>query len=78
MEKQNFTAWLLENGFVGVPKNLIGFMEPLGLTFEDLGKLLYLFYCGPNKIKKSDKYAQVAAKTLEKKGLLIWYQSRRR
>lgn len=73
MDKQNFTAWLLENGFVGIPKNLIGFMEPLGLSFEDLGKLLYLFYCGPNQIKKNDKYAQTAAKTLEKKGLLIWY-----
>lgn len=73
MNKQNFTAWLLENGFVGIPKNLIGFMEPLGLNFEDLGKLLYLFYCGPNQVKKTDMYAQAAVKTLEKKGLLIWY-----
>jgi len=72
MGKQNFTAWLLANGFIGIPKNLIGFMEPLGLNFEDLGKLLYLYYCG-NEVKKSDKYAQEAVKTLEKKGLLLWY-----
>lgn len=73
MAEQNFTAWFLENGFVGIPKNLIGFMEPLGLNFEDLGKMLYLFYCGTNQIKKSDKFAQDAARTLEKKGLLSWY-----
>lgn len=73
MTKQNFTAWFLENGFIGIPKNFIGFMEPLGLNFEDLGKILYLFYCGSNYIKKNDKYAQDAAKTLERKGLIHWY-----
>ena len=73
MTKQNFTAWFLENGFIGVPKNLIAFMEPLGLNFDDLGKIIYLLYCGSNQVKKNDKYAQDAAKSLVKKGLISWY-----
>ncbi|MGI6225208.1 MAG: DnaD domain-containing protein [Peptococcales bacterium] len=73
MTNQNFTAWFLENGFIGIPRNFIGFMEPLGLNFEDLGKILYLLYCGPNQVKKTDRYAQDAAKTMERKGLITWY-----
>lgn len=71
--KQNMTAWFLESGFVGIPKNLIGLMEPLGLTFDDLGKIIYLLYCGCDQVKKSDRYAQEAVKTLYKKGLINWF-----
>ena len=38
--KQNITAWFLEGGSVSIPKHLITFMEPLGLSFEDLGKMV--------------------------------------
>lgn len=73
MGKQNLTAWFMESGFVGVPRNIIGLMEPLGLNFDDLGKILYLLYCGCDKIKKNDTYAINAAKSLEKKGIVNWY-----
>ena len=46
MIKQNMTAWFFEGGVIGLPKNLLGLMEPLGLTFEDIGKIVYLLYCG--------------------------------
>lgn len=71
--KQNITAWFLEGGSVTIPKHLLGLMEPLGITFEDLGKMVYLLYCGTDQIKRSDHYAQDAARTLHAKGLINWY-----
>ncbi len=56
-----------------IPKNLLALMEPLGLTFEDLGKMVYLLYCGTDQIKPSDQYAQNAARTLHSKGLIHWF-----
>lgn len=73
MTKQNITAWFFEGGMVGVPRNLLGLMEPLGLNFEDLGKILYLLYCGTDQIKKKDRYAISAAKSLHSKGLINWF-----
>ena len=40
--KQNLYAWFFEGGIVGVPKRLLGLMEPLGLDFDDLGKIIYI------------------------------------
>jgi len=71
--KQNITAWFLEGGSVTIPKHLLGLMEPLGLTFEDLGKMVYLLYCGTDQIKRNDRYAQDAARTLHAKGLIHWF-----
>ena len=73
MSKQNLTAWFFEGGNVSVPRRLLGLMEPLGLTFEDLGKMLYLLYCGSDQIKNHDRYAVEAARTLHSKGLIHWY-----
>ena len=73
MTKQNITAWFLEGGSVTIPKHLLAMMEPLGLTFEDLGKMVYLLYCGTDQIKKNDHYAQDAARTLHSKGLIHWF-----
>lgn len=73
MNKQNITAWFFEGGIVGVPKHLLGLMDPLGLNFEDLGKILYLLYCGADQIKKNDRYGVDAAKSLHSKGLIHWY-----
>ncbi|SMB96451.1 DnaD and phage-associated domain-containing protein [Desulfonispora thiosulfatigenes DSM 11270] len=73
MGKQNFTSWFLENGIIGIPKNLIGLMEPLGLTFEDIGKISYILYCGCNQVKKEDSYAILAVNSLKNKGLINWY-----
>lgn len=73
MQKQNLTAWFFEGGAVSVPSRLLGLMEPLGLTFEDLGKILYLLYCGPDQIKNHDHYAVEAARTLHGKGLIHWF-----
>ena len=50
MSKQNITAWFFEGGTVSIPSRLLGLMEPLGLNFEDLGKMLYLLYCGTDQI----------------------------
>lgn len=73
MTKQNITAWFVEGGSVAIPKHLLGLMEPLGLTFEDLGKMVYLLYCGTDQIKKTDHYAQDAARSLHAKGLIHWF-----
>ena len=73
MAKQNITAWFLEGGSVAIPKHLLALMEPLGLNFEDLGKMVYLLYCGTDQIKRSDPYAQEAARTLHNKGLIHWF-----
>lgn len=73
MTKQNITAWFFENGSVSIPKNLLALMEPLGLNFDDLGKMVYLLYCGTDQIKRNDQYAQEAARTLHAKGLIHWF-----
>lgn len=73
LSKQNITAWFFEGGNVSIPRHLLGLMEPLGLTFEDLGKILYLLYCGADQIKRSDRYATEAARTLHSKGLIHWF-----
>lgn len=78
MEKQNITAWFFEGGVVGIPKNLLGLMEPLGLTFEDIGKIVYLLYCGADQIRRNDQYAVDAAKSLHTKGILRWYVDQER
>ena len=78
MDKQNITAWFFEGGIVGIPKNLLGLMEPLGLSFEDIGKIVYLLYCGPNEIRRNDQYAVNAAKSLHAKGILRWYTDQER
>ena len=67
------TAWFFEGGMVGIPRHLLGLMEPLGLSFEDIGKLVYLLYCGTDQIKNNDRYAQEAARTLHGKGLIHWF-----
>lgn len=78
MDKQNITAWFFEGGVVGIPKNLLGLMEPLGLSFEDIGKIVYLLYCGTDEIRRNDQYAVSAAKSLHAKGLLQWYVDQER
>lgn len=71
--KQNLYAWFFEGGMVGVPKRLLGLMEPLGLEFDDLGKIIYLLYCGAGEVKNDDRYAVEAARTLHGKGLINWF-----
>ena len=73
MTKQNITAWFLEGGSVSIPKRILTFMEPLGISFEDLGKMVYLLYCGTDQIKRGDHYAQEAARALHQKGLIHWF-----
>ena len=73
MSKQNITAWFFEGGSISIPSRLLGLMEPLGLTFEDLGKIMYLLYCGTTQIKNNDRYAVEAARTLHSKGLIHWF-----
>ncbi|NMA00991.1 MAG: DnaD domain protein [Clostridia bacterium] len=73
MAKQNMTAWFMEEGVVAIPRNIIGLMEPLGLDFEDIGRIAYLLYCGCDNVKKSDQYSYQAAKALREKGLIEWH-----
>lgn len=72
MGKQNMSAWFFEGGAVAIPKNLLGLMEPLGLTFEDLGRIVYLLYCGTDQILGDDRYAVEAARALHAKGMIDW------
>ena len=72
MSKQNMSAWFFEGGVVAIPKNLLGLMEPLGLTFEDLGRIVYLLYCGTDQIMSDDRYAVDAARALHSKGMINW------
>lgn len=74
--KQNLYAWFFEGGIVGVPKRLLGLMEPLGLDFDDLGKIVYLLYSGTTEVKNDDRYAIEAARTLHGKGLINWFTDR--
>lgn len=74
--KQNLYAWFFEGGIVGVPKRLLGLMEPLGLDFDDLGKIVYLLYAGTSEVKNDDRYAIEAARTLHGKGLVNWFTDR--
>lgn len=74
--KQNLYAWFFEGGIVGVPKRLLGLMEPLGLDFDDLGKIVYLLYSGTAEVKNDDRYAIEAARTLHGKGLINWFTDR--
>ena len=48
-------------------------MEPLGLSFDDIGKIAYILYCGCNEVKKEDPYALMAVNSLKKKALINWY-----
>ncbi|MBR4944784.1 MAG: DnaD domain protein [Peptococcaceae bacterium] len=73
MSKQNITAWFFEGGSISIPSRLLGLMEPLGLSFEDMGKIVYLLYCGTTQIKSGDRYAVEAARTLHSKGLIHWF-----
>ncbi len=73
MSKQNITAWFFEGGNISIPTRLLGLMEPLGLNFEDLGKITYLLYCGTGQVKNNDRYAVEAARTLHSKGLIHWF-----
>lgn len=73
LSKQNLIAWFFEGGNIGIPTRLLGLMEPLGLTFDDIGKIIYLLYCGADQIKNSDRYAIEAARTLHSKGLIHWF-----
>ena len=73
MSKQNLPAWFFEGGSISIPSRLLGMMEPLGLTFEDMGKIMYLLYCGTNQIKNTDRYAVEAARSLHSKGLIHWF-----
>lgn len=73
MSKQNITAWFFEGGSISIPSRLLGLMEPLGLSFDDIGKIIYLLYCGTGQIKNGDRYAIEAARTLHGKGLVHWF-----
>ena len=76
--KQNLYAWLFEGGMIGVPKRLMGLMDPLGIRFDDLGKIMYLLYCAEDGIREDDLYAQEAIRALQNKGLIRWYSDLRR
>ena len=76
--RQNLYAWLFEGGIIGVPKRLMGLMEPLGMDFDILGKVMYLLYCGEDGINVNDQYALTAVKTLQNKGFINWYSDLRK
>ena len=42
MTKQNVTAWFFEGGSISIPNRMLGMMEQLHLSFDDIGKIIYL------------------------------------
>lgn len=71
MSEKNITAWFLEGGFTAMPKKLFAFMEPLGMDWEDLGVLSYLFYCD-FKISDADGFVSGGLNRLAAKGLIVY------
>ena len=63
--------WFLSGGSASVPKRLLAFMEPLRLSFEDLGCILYLFAQEGN-VDAKDAMGHIAASTLVKKRLITF------
>ena len=72
MSANNFLSWFLDEGYVVIPKKVLGLMEPLGLGFEELGKIMYLLYCDNSIIDTRDDYALNAVKTLSLKEIVDW------
>ena len=68
---EQMMAWFLEGGMIGLPKRFFALMEPLGLTFEDLGHLLYLS-AAEGRVAESDRLAREAAAALAEKKLIEW------
>lgn len=69
MKKMKIATWFFEGGAVSIPKKMVGLMEPLGLSFKELGEIVYLLYC-ENTISKDDKYSRNALKSLKAKNLI--------
>lgn len=64
-------SWFWEGGNVALPKRFFALMEPLGLSFDDLGKLCYLMSL-EGQVDSEDRLAIDAAEHLYRKGLVNW------
>lgn len=69
--QERLLSWFWEGGNVALPKRFFALMEPLGLSFDDLGKLCYLMSL-EGQVDKSDRLAVSAAEQLFRKGLVSW------
>ncbi|MDO4281392.1 MAG: DnaD domain protein [Peptococcaceae bacterium] len=64
-----FLSWFLQGGSVAIPKRFLAYMAPLGLSFEELGEIVYLFSL-EGKVRHGDAYGKSAAKQLVDKRLI--------
>lgn len=58
-----FLGWFFASGSVALPKRFLAYMEPLGISFEELGQLVYLLSL-EGAVKKQDSLGQQAAQSL--------------
>ena len=69
--KKNWYNWLLQGGFVSFPKSLLAYMEPLGVDYANLGRILYMLYLeGP--VSAKDMLGREAAQQLSRQGLILF------
>lgn len=67
-----FLNWFLQAGSVSLPKRFLALMAPLGLSFEELGEIVYLFSLEGRGVPSGDVYARTAAADLVKKRLITY------
>lgn len=64
-------SWFLEGGSVSVPKRLFALMEPLGLSFDDMGKLMYLLSL-EGRVEDNNQLGVASSIYLEEKGFVTY------
>ncbi len=66
-----FLSWFFASGSVAVPKRFLAYMEPLGLSFEELGQIIYLLSL-EGTVKQQDALANQAAQNLVARRLITF------
>lgn len=66
-----FLSWFLSGGAVALPKRLLAYLQPLELSFEELGEIVYLFSL-EGRVPSGDIYGKTAATDLVKKRLITY------
>ncbi len=66
-----FLNWFLAGGSVSLPKRMLAYMAPLGLSFEELGEVVYLMSL-EGRMSQGDIMAKTAAQDLVQKRLITY------
>ncbi len=66
-----FLNWFLSGGSVAMPKRMLAYIEPLGLSFEELGEIVYLMSL-EGRVRGGDKMGKTAAQDLVAKRYITY------